>query len=169
MDCQSNAKPSEKDHDLPRIRTRDLWIISQHSVWENEKLKNDRSNQMFFWIEFINFRWNQRLLVWFSTVNWKWISFFFLAFFYYHNIRVFSPLSILFIEFLILLSVPKRFTYNNKLEEKKLKNIFFCLLLFHTLKNFSNLCTVGKKNLNLIRKVPSSNLREVMILFKIEH
>jgi hypothetical protein len=30
MDCQSNAKPSEKDHDLPGIRTRDLWISSQH-------------------------------------------------------------------------------------------------------------------------------------------
>jgi hypothetical protein len=24
MDCQSHAKPSEKDHDLPGIRTRDL-------------------------------------------------------------------------------------------------------------------------------------------------
>jgi hypothetical protein len=30
MDCQSNAKPSEKDYDLPGIRTRDLWISSQH-------------------------------------------------------------------------------------------------------------------------------------------
>jgi hypothetical protein len=31
-DCQSNAKPSEKDHDfdLPGIRTRDLWSSSQH-------------------------------------------------------------------------------------------------------------------------------------------
>jgi hypothetical protein len=31
MDCQSNAKPSEKDHDLPGIRTRDLWISRQHT------------------------------------------------------------------------------------------------------------------------------------------
>jgi hypothetical protein len=31
MDCQSNAQPSEKDHDLPGIRTRDLWISSQHT------------------------------------------------------------------------------------------------------------------------------------------
>jgi hypothetical protein len=30
MDCQFNAKPSEKDHDLPMIQTRDLWIGSQH-------------------------------------------------------------------------------------------------------------------------------------------
>jgi hypothetical protein len=30
LDCQSNAKPSEKDYDLPGIRTRDLWISSQH-------------------------------------------------------------------------------------------------------------------------------------------
>jgi hypothetical protein len=28
---QSNAKPSEKDHDLPGVRTRDLWISSQHT------------------------------------------------------------------------------------------------------------------------------------------
>jgi hypothetical protein len=28
MNCQSNAKPSEKDHDLPEIQTRDLWISS---------------------------------------------------------------------------------------------------------------------------------------------
>jgi hypothetical protein len=32
MDCQSNAKPSEKDHDLPGIRTWDLWISSQHTI-----------------------------------------------------------------------------------------------------------------------------------------
>jgi hypothetical protein len=31
MDCQSNAKPSKKDHDLPGIRIRDLWISSQHT------------------------------------------------------------------------------------------------------------------------------------------
>jgi hypothetical protein len=31
LDCQSNAKPSEKDHDLPEIRTRDLWSSSQHT------------------------------------------------------------------------------------------------------------------------------------------
>jgi hypothetical protein len=31
LDYQSNAKPTEKDHDLPGIRTRDLWIISQHT------------------------------------------------------------------------------------------------------------------------------------------
>jgi hypothetical protein len=30
--CQSNAKPSEKYHDLPGIRTRDLWIGSQHDT-----------------------------------------------------------------------------------------------------------------------------------------
>jgi hypothetical protein len=30
LDCQSHAKPSEKDHDLPGIRTRDLWSSSQH-------------------------------------------------------------------------------------------------------------------------------------------
>jgi hypothetical protein len=30
MDCQSNVKRSVKDHDLPGIRTRDLWISSQH-------------------------------------------------------------------------------------------------------------------------------------------
>jgi hypothetical protein len=30
MDFQSNAKPSEKDHDFPGIQTRDLWISSQH-------------------------------------------------------------------------------------------------------------------------------------------
>jgi hypothetical protein len=27
LDCQSNAKPSEKDHDLLGIRTRDLFIF----------------------------------------------------------------------------------------------------------------------------------------------
>jgi hypothetical protein len=31
LDCKSNAKPSEKDHDLPGIRTRDLWSSSQHT------------------------------------------------------------------------------------------------------------------------------------------
>jgi hypothetical protein len=31
LDCQSNAKPSEKDHDLPGNRTRDLWNSSQHT------------------------------------------------------------------------------------------------------------------------------------------
>jgi hypothetical protein len=31
MDCQSNAKPSEKDHDLPGIRTQDIWSSSQHT------------------------------------------------------------------------------------------------------------------------------------------
>jgi hypothetical protein len=31
LDCQSNAKPFEKDHDLPRIRTQDLWNSSQHT------------------------------------------------------------------------------------------------------------------------------------------
>jgi hypothetical protein len=31
LDCQSNAKPSEKDHDLHGIRTRDLWISSHHT------------------------------------------------------------------------------------------------------------------------------------------
>jgi hypothetical protein len=31
MNCQSNAKLSEKDHDLPGIRTRDLWSSSQHT------------------------------------------------------------------------------------------------------------------------------------------
>jgi hypothetical protein len=31
LDCQSNANPSEKDHDLPEIQTRDLWISSQHT------------------------------------------------------------------------------------------------------------------------------------------
>jgi hypothetical protein len=31
MDCQSNAKPSEKDNDLPEIRTQDLWSSSQHT------------------------------------------------------------------------------------------------------------------------------------------
>jgi hypothetical protein len=31
MDCQSNAKPSEKDHDLPGIRTQDLWSNNQHT------------------------------------------------------------------------------------------------------------------------------------------
>jgi hypothetical protein len=31
LDCQSNAKPSEKDHDLPGTRTRDLWISSLHT------------------------------------------------------------------------------------------------------------------------------------------
>jgi hypothetical protein len=31
LDCQSNAKPSEKDHNLPGIRTRDLWSSSQHT------------------------------------------------------------------------------------------------------------------------------------------
>jgi hypothetical protein len=31
MVCQSNAKPSEKDHDLPKIRNRDLWCSSQHT------------------------------------------------------------------------------------------------------------------------------------------
>jgi hypothetical protein len=32
MDCQFNTKPSEKDHDLPGIQTRDLWISSQHCL-----------------------------------------------------------------------------------------------------------------------------------------
>jgi hypothetical protein len=40
LDCQSNAKPSEKDHDLPGIRTRDLWISSQHT----QPLHNARSS-----------------------------------------------------------------------------------------------------------------------------
>jgi hypothetical protein len=31
LDCQSNVKPSEKDHDLPGIRTRDPWSSSQHT------------------------------------------------------------------------------------------------------------------------------------------
>jgi hypothetical protein len=31
LDCQSNAKPSEKDHDLTGIRTRDIWSSSQHT------------------------------------------------------------------------------------------------------------------------------------------
>jgi hypothetical protein len=31
LDCQSNAKPSENDHDLPGTRIRDLWSSSQHS------------------------------------------------------------------------------------------------------------------------------------------
>jgi hypothetical protein len=31
LDCQSNAKSSEKDHDLPGIGTRDLWSSSQHT------------------------------------------------------------------------------------------------------------------------------------------
>jgi hypothetical protein len=31
LDCQSNAKPSEKDHDLLGIRTWDLWSSSQHT------------------------------------------------------------------------------------------------------------------------------------------
>jgi hypothetical protein len=31
LDCQSNAKPSEKDHDLPGIRTWDLWSSGQHA------------------------------------------------------------------------------------------------------------------------------------------
>jgi hypothetical protein len=31
LDCQSTAKPSEKYHDLPRIRTWDLWSTSQHT------------------------------------------------------------------------------------------------------------------------------------------
>jgi hypothetical protein len=29
LNCQSNAKPSEKDHELPGIRSRDLWSSSQ--------------------------------------------------------------------------------------------------------------------------------------------
>jgi hypothetical protein len=32
MDCQSNGYPSEKDHDLPGIQTRDLQISSQHCL-----------------------------------------------------------------------------------------------------------------------------------------
>jgi hypothetical protein len=31
LNCQSNAKPSEKDHDLPGIRARGLWSSSQHT------------------------------------------------------------------------------------------------------------------------------------------
>jgi hypothetical protein len=31
LDCQFNAKPSEKDHDLPGIQTRDLWSGIQHT------------------------------------------------------------------------------------------------------------------------------------------
>jgi hypothetical protein len=31
LDCQSNAKPSEKDHDLPGIPARDLWSRSKHT------------------------------------------------------------------------------------------------------------------------------------------
>jgi hypothetical protein len=31
LDCQSNALPSEKDHDLPGIRTQDLRSSSQHT------------------------------------------------------------------------------------------------------------------------------------------
>jgi hypothetical protein len=31
LDCQSNAKPSVKDHDLPGTRTRDHWSSSQHT------------------------------------------------------------------------------------------------------------------------------------------
>jgi hypothetical protein len=31
LDCHSNAKLSEKDHDLPGIRTRDPWSSSQHT------------------------------------------------------------------------------------------------------------------------------------------
>jgi hypothetical protein len=31
LDCQSNVKPSEKDHDLPGIRTRDPWSSSHYT------------------------------------------------------------------------------------------------------------------------------------------
>jgi hypothetical protein len=31
LDRQANTKPSEKDHDLPGIRTLDLWSSSQHT------------------------------------------------------------------------------------------------------------------------------------------
>jgi hypothetical protein len=31
MDCQSNTTPSEKDHDLPMILSRDFWSGSQHT------------------------------------------------------------------------------------------------------------------------------------------
>jgi hypothetical protein len=31
LDCQSNAKPSEKHHDLTEIQTRNLWSSSQHT------------------------------------------------------------------------------------------------------------------------------------------
>jgi hypothetical protein len=45
LDCHSNAKPSEKDHDLPGIRTRDIWISSQHTQPLNHlgRLNNIRS------------------------------------------------------------------------------------------------------------------------------
>jgi hypothetical protein len=39
LDCQSNAKPSEKDHDLREIQTRDLWSSSQLSQQLNHTLK----------------------------------------------------------------------------------------------------------------------------------
>jgi hypothetical protein len=31
LDCQSNPELSEKDHDLPGIRARDLWSRSKHT------------------------------------------------------------------------------------------------------------------------------------------
>jgi hypothetical protein len=51
MDCQSNAKASEKDHDLPRIRTQDLWISSQHCLSLHHRHLGRRpflTNQKFY-------------------------------------------------------------------------------------------------------------------------
>jgi hypothetical protein len=39
LDCQSNAKPAEKDHDLPGIQTRDLWSSSQCGCVDVEQLR----------------------------------------------------------------------------------------------------------------------------------
>jgi hypothetical protein len=40
MDCKSNAKPSEKDHDFLRIQTRDLWISSQPNIQNSKGFKS---------------------------------------------------------------------------------------------------------------------------------
>jgi hypothetical protein len=38
LDCQSNAKPSEKDHDLTGIRARYIWSSSQHTFLKLENI-----------------------------------------------------------------------------------------------------------------------------------
>jgi hypothetical protein len=58
LDCQSNGKPSEKDHDLPGIRTRDIRSSSQSITTtpfrgrrKYYKNKNqEKNNNIFFYL-----------------------------------------------------------------------------------------------------------------------
>jgi hypothetical protein len=45
IDCQFNAKPSEKDQNLPGIQTRDLWISTQQIANPADQVHNSTSGR----------------------------------------------------------------------------------------------------------------------------